>query len=172
MIGIIVGVFLTGGAILAYFLMGLAPVAVADHPMPFESTIAHRSLAAHMARQPMKESPVPADEADLVSGAYLYGMNCAGCHGLPGKPKGALAAGMYPPPPQFFAGKGGGHGGGDAGTTYWVVANGIRMTGMPAFQNSMSETELWQVSEVIAHANSLLDAAKAALASSDMGSAK
>jgi thiosulfate dehydrogenase len=171
LIGIILGVILTGGVILAYFLLGYAPAAVADHPMPFEKAIANRSLDAHIARQPTKDSPVPADEADLVSGAYLYGMACAGCHGLPGKPKGDLAAGMYPPPPQFFAGNGG-HGGPAIGETYWKVANGVRLKGMPAFGGSMSETELWQVSEVIAHKNALPDAAKAALASPDAGSSK
>jgi thiosulfate dehydrogenase len=166
-IGIVVGVLLTAAAIGSYFWFGIAPVAVADQPMPFERTLANRALSAHIARQPAKDSPVPDNEANLVSGAYLYGMYCAGCHGLPDKPKGALAGAMFPSPPQFFAGNGG-HGGGSVNfETYWKVANGIRLTGMPAFQNILSETELWQVCEVIAHKNALPDAAKSALASAD-----
>src|SRR5580704_13727931 len=172
LIGNLVGVILTAAAIGSYFWFGLAPVAVADKPMPFEKTMANRALDAHIARQQEKDSPLADNEANLVSGAYLFGMYCAGCHGLPDKPKGALAGAMYPPPPQFFAGNGG-HGSGTASfETYWKVANGIRLTGMPAFQNILSETELWQVCEVVAHSHSLPDAAKSALTSADSDTSK
>ena len=42
-----------------------------------------------------------------------------------------------------------------AGETYWKVAGGIRMTGMPGFQKTLSSTEIWQVSILLAHADSL-----------------
>lgn len=169
--GICVGVILTGAAVGAYFVLGYAPVAVADKPMPFESFIADRAVDAHIERQPQPSSPLAVSEANLVSGAYLYGMNCAGCHGLPGKPKGAMASAMFPPPPQFFAGHGG-HGDHPLGETYWKVANGIRLTGMPSFQGILTETQMWQVSQVVGNANVLPDAAKAALASTDSGASK
>jgi thiosulfate dehydrogenase len=171
LVGICVGVVLTLGAILAYFWFGYAPVAVADKPMPFESVIADRALDAHIDRQPQASSPLEVSEANLVSGAYLYTTNCAGCHGLPGKPKDEMASAMYPPPPQFFAGHSG-HGGHPLGETYWKVANGIRLTGMPSFQNILTETQMWQVSQVVGNANVLPDAAKAALASADSGASK
>lgn len=41
------------------------------------------------------------------------------------------------------------------GETYWKVANGIRLTGMPAYTNALSETEMWQVSLVLANADKL-----------------
>jgi thiosulfate dehydrogenase len=171
LLGIVVGVILTGAAILSYFVLGYAPVAVADKPMPFEAEIADRALDAHVARLAVADSPLAVNEANLVSGAYLYGMDCAGCHGLPGKPKGAMASAMYPPPPQFFAGHGE-HSDHSLDETYWKVANGIRLTGMPAFRGILSETELWQVSEVVAHESMLPDAAKAALASADSDTSK
>ncbi|MGC1188014.1 MAG: cytochrome c [Candidatus Acidiferrales bacterium] len=171
LIGILVGVILTGAAIVAYFWFGFAPVAVADKPMPFERTIADRALDAHIARQPIKDSPLVESEANVVSGAYLYGMYCAGCHGLPDKPKGALAGAMFPSPPQFFA-HAGGHGGHPIGEDYWKVANGIRLSGMPSFQNILSESELWQVCELLEHKNALPDAAKSALASTDSAPSK
>jgi mono/diheme cytochrome c family protein len=171
LLGICAGVVLTGAAIVAYFWFGYAPVAVADKPMPFEAEIADRALDAHVARLAVQDSPLAVNEANLVSGAYLYGMDCAGCHGLPGKPKGAMASAMYPPPPQFFAGHSG-HGGHPLNETYWKVSNGIRLTGMPAFQGILSETQMWQVSQVIGNANVLPDAAKAALASADSDTSK
>src|SRR5262245_53619158 len=51
---------------------------------------------------------------------------------------------MFPKPPHLFRGKGVTDD--EPGETYWKVANGIRLTGMPAFKNSLSETEMWQVS--------------------------
>jgi mono/diheme cytochrome c family protein len=171
LVGICVGVILTFAAIASYFVFGFAPVAVADKPMPFERFIADKAVDAHIARQPVKDSPLAVNEANLVSGAYLYGMNCAGCHGLPGKPKSAMGSAMFPPPPQFFAG----HRGpvdDPIGEIYWKVANGIRLTGMPSFQGILSETDLWQVSQVIANKDALPDAAKAALASADSDTSK
>ena len=39
------------------------------------------------------------------------------------------------------------------GETYWKVYNGIRLTGMPAFKTQLSETEMWQVSLLLANAD-------------------
>ena len=43
----------------------------------------------------------------------------------------------------------------EPGETYWKVANGIRLTGMPGYRGSLSEDQLWQVSLLLAHANQL-----------------
>ena len=42
-----------------------------------------------------------------------------------------------------------------AGESYWKVANGIRMTGMPSFHESLSDTQVWQVSLLLANADKL-----------------
>ncbi len=39
------------------------------------------------------------------------------------------------------------------GETFWKVSNGIRLTGMPAFKNILSETQIWQVSLLLANAD-------------------
>jgi mono/diheme cytochrome c family protein len=41
------------------------------------------------------------------------------------------------------------------GETYWKVANGIRLTGMPGFSQSLSPTEIWQISLMLANADKL-----------------
>ena len=40
-----------------------------------------------------------------------------------------------------------------AGETYWKVANGIRLSGMPAFSHVLNQTEMWQVSQLLANAD-------------------
>jgi len=39
------------------------------------------------------------------------------------------------------------------GETYWKVANGIRLTGMPAYKSVLTETQMWQVSVLLAQAD-------------------
>jgi mono/diheme cytochrome c family protein len=39
------------------------------------------------------------------------------------------------------------------GETYWKVANGIRLSGMPAFKGVLTENEMWQVSLLLANAD-------------------
>jgi len=51
----------------------------------------------------------------------------------------------------------------EPGETYWKVANGIRLTGMPAFKQSLSDTQMWQVSLLLANANKIPDSVKQAL---------
>ena len=49
------------------------------------------------------------------------------------------------------------------GATYWKVSNGIRLTGMPGFNDMLTPTQMWQVSQMLAHADKLPDPTKAAL---------
>ena len=39
------------------------------------------------------------------------------------------------------------------GETYWKVANGIRLSGMPSFNKVLTDTEMWQVSLLMANAD-------------------
>jgi mono/diheme cytochrome c family protein len=48
--------------------------------------------------------------------------------------------------------------------TYWKVANGIRMTGMPGFKDRLSETQMWQVSVLVKNADKISPAVKGELA--------
>lgn len=145
-----------------YFRFGFAPVATAASPMPLEKRLASMALHARVRAEAPRDSPIKPDEPNLTAGAKVYVEDCAFCHGLPkqaGVPP--AAKGMFPVPPQLFE---------DmvtddpAGETYWKVANGIRLTGMPAFSKSLSETQMWQVSLLMANADKLPDQTKAALA--------
>jgi mono/diheme cytochrome c family protein len=39
------------------------------------------------------------------------------------------------------------------GETWWKVSNGLRLSGMPAFQGVLSDNEIWQVSLLLSNAN-------------------
>ncbi len=158
-VGVIFGVLLVIGGVLAYFGTGMAPVATSARPMPFEKRIASMALEARIEKEMPKTVPVPANETTYMAGAMVYNDNCAACHGVPGaKKQPVLAKGMYPKPPQLFQGKGVTDD--PPGETYWKVANGIRMTGMPSFRGALSDTEMWQVSVLLANADKASESAK------------
>jgi mono/diheme cytochrome c family protein len=136
------GLIVFGGY--AYLAMGLAPVATAAAPLPFEKRITSIALNARIDKEAPKSSPIPASEATYAAGAKVYRDHCAVCHGLPGQEQTAIAKGQFPKPPELFKRKGVTDD--PVGETYWKVANGIRLTGMPGFSDSLSTEQMWQVS--------------------------
>jgi thiosulfate dehydrogenase len=161
LVGLIIGLIAVPICVYAYFVTGSAPVATAAPAMPFEKTLAHGALNARIAKEMPKSVPVPADESNFTAGAQVYRENCAACHGLPGGTPTAIARGMYPKPPKLLEGTGVTDD--PAAESYWKVANGIRLTGMPGFSESLSQTQMWQVSLLLANANKLPDSVKVAL---------
>jgi thiosulfate dehydrogenase len=160
-VGILLGILLVAGCGYLYFATGRAPVAVTDPPMPFEKKFAHMALDAHIEKQKVPESPVTADEKSYLNGAEVYKDNCAVCHGLPDQPKTNIAQGMYPPPPQLFHGTGVSDD--PASETYWKAENGIRLTGMPGFKGRLTETQIWEVSVLLANSDKIPASVKTAL---------
>jgi thiosulfate dehydrogenase len=162
-VGILIAILVVAGGGYFYFASGRAPVAVTDPPMPFEKKFAHMALNAHIEKEKIPASPVVAEEKSYLSGAEVYKENCAVCHGLPDQPKTNIAEGMYPPPPQLFHGTGVSDD--PASETYWKAENGIRLTGMPGFKGRLTETQIWQVSVLLANSDKIPASVKAALTS-------
>ncbi len=131
-------------ALLAWFRWGHPPVAVADGPLPFQRSITHVALNARIDREMVKTPPIQDSEGNLVAGAQIYRDQCSGCHGFTAS-RLRLAAHMFPDAPQLWEkhGTSGAVGVSDdpSGETFWKVANGIRLTGMPAFKDILSETQ-------------------------------
>jgi mono/diheme cytochrome c family protein len=130
--------------------------------MPFEEKLANMALHAKLQKEMPKIVPIEANETNYLAGAHDYLKHCAVCHGVPGKEKTAIARGEFPPPPELLQGKGVTDD--PPNETFWKVANGIRLTGMPAFNPSLSETQMWQISLMLANADKLPSSATAVLA--------
>jgi mono/diheme cytochrome c family protein len=143
---------------LGWFKFGKVPVAVADPPLPQEQLITSVPLNARIDREVIKSPPIQADEATFVAGAQVYRAQCAACHGYHGKPS-SFGPHMFPDAPPLWEAH---HHGTETmvgvsddppGETYWKVANGIRLTGMPSYKGVLTETEMWQVSLLLANAD-------------------
>jgi mono/diheme cytochrome c family protein len=155
LLGIVLGAILAPLAVLAWLLIGRVPVAVTDPPLPHEELLTEAPLQARIRRELVKTPPIQADEGNLVAGAQVYRDQCAACHGFHGKPS-SFGAHMFPGAPPLWEK----HHHNDVigvsddppGETYWKVANGIRLTGMPAYKQVLTEAQMWQVSLLLANA--------------------
>lgn len=92
----------------------------------FLEVIRDRSIAHHS-----KSVDLPAlDNAELArNGSIHFDETCRKCHGAPGLMQEEFAEGLYPEPPSFET---------DTeelspAEIFWVIENGLKMTGMPAF---------------------------------------
>jgi mono/diheme cytochrome c family protein len=100
---------------------------------------------------------IPADPARAARGMEHYGENCLPCHGAPGVKAMEMAEGMNPKPPDLD----GPHTQGFSdGQLFWIVKNGIRASGMPAFGVNHQDPEIQDIVAFVRHLPSLTAAEK------------
>ncbi|HYO16017.1 MAG TPA: cytochrome c [Thermoanaerobaculia bacterium] len=100
--------------------------------------------SVHRAAEELAENAqVPnLDDPGLIrTGLVHYHAMCVTCHGAPGVPISEIGQGLSPYPPELAA---------EAeeeepAEVFWVVKNGIKMTGMPAFGVTHSDEEIWAI---------------------------
>lgn len=133
-----------GAALLALATLALGLYNVAanrQHLQPVFSLLefaVHRSVRRHASDV---QVPVLDDPVLLQRGATCFRDKCLQCHGGPGMAQGDLGQGMQPlPGPLIDASKRW-----NAGELYWITRNGLKMTGMPAWEHHLSEDDLWAV---------------------------
>ena len=156
LMGVVVGVLLVPVGVLTWFQFGHVPVAVADPPLPDEHAFTSVPLQSRIHREMIGTPPIQPDEASLVAGARIYSDQCAVCHGYYGKPAN-IAGNIFPSAPPLWQK----HPNSDVvgvsddppGETFWKVSNGIRLSGMPSYKHLLSETQMWQVSLLLANAD-------------------
>jgi thiosulfate dehydrogenase len=153
-LGFILGIVAVTAGLVAYLKFGPLPVAVADAPLPMEKQIVALPLNARIERE-SKTAPFGISEDVFESGAQVYRAQCASCHGTPGHDVG-FAKHMFPTAPQLWKKHGEGIVGvsdDEPGETYWKIANGIRLSGMPSYKHILSDTQMWQVSLLLKNAD-------------------
>jgi mono/diheme cytochrome c family protein len=154
--GIILGFLLAPVALVGWFRYGHPPVAVSDAPLPLERRITRIALNARIASEAPATAPMAADESNLVAGAQVYREQCASCHGYHSKAS-TFGPHMFPAAPPLWEKHGQssvvGVSDDPVSETYWKVANGIRLTGMPSFRDVLTDNQIWQVSLLLSQAD-------------------
>lgn len=87
------------------------------------------------------EVPQRMDERMVIRGATWFSIGCAACHGEPGNPNPPIVDNMTPPAPRLtplideWSER----------ELFWVVDNGIKYTGMPAWATAERPDEVWSM---------------------------
>ena len=127
---------------------GLINVA-ATHPSPILERVlafaAARSIARHADAM---TNPVAAQPQVLAVGLHQYAEMCLMCHGAPEVEPHAFARYLSPKPPPLTDAAVQTH---SDGALFWIIANGIMATGMPAFGPTHSDEELWTLVTFLRH---------------------
>ena len=122
---------------------GLVDFSASKTPGRLEERLAtfalNRSIKRHA---PRVANPLGRSPAAVAAGLALYRTHCVDCHGAPGVDPTEGGASLNPPAPGLTLPRVQAR---SDGELKWIVSNGIRMTGMPAFGASRSEEEVWQL---------------------------
>lgn len=109
----------------------------------FLELVRDRSISV---RAETMEVPNLTDIGRIKRGAANYDAMCAQCHLAPGVDSSELYEGLNPKPPVLYK---------DADFTsnpnekFWVIKNGIKMTGMPAWGKNNSDEQIWDMISLV-----------------------
>ncbi len=128
-----------GGVLAFQFNLSALP-----EPGPMETLLATKAKRLLIRRASHGEIPAPpADrQTSIEEGDRLFGTECAACHGLDGHKLTDAGRWMYPraadltsPAVQRYSDR----------ELFWIVKNGIRLSGMPAFARVESDEHIWNL---------------------------
>lgn len=112
-------------------------------PSSAETTLANaaKDVVIPLEAEDLK-NPLPANSEVNEAGKKIFLQSCALCHGTAGRGDTTIGQAMYPPAMdltsphvQHW----------DDGELYWIIQNGVRLTGMPAWKGSLSVKDTWKL---------------------------
>lgn len=114
-----------------------------EKPSRLEEFLARhaRKIATPAGAKTLKNPYLVTPESSRVAQAHWVD-HCAGCHGLDGSANTPLGLNMYPKAPDM---RDAATQGLSDGELYYVISNGVRFTGMPAWGGEHNPEETWQL---------------------------
>lgn len=146
---------------------GLYNVSARQGHLPGVGIVLHTTFKQSVRlRAPGPEAvPDTIDHPDRIAlGAMHFQTACAFCHSAPGRVRSATSRAMNPPPPHIAEIAAAWQ----PRQLFWIIREGIKMSGMPAWPVPDHEDEIWSV---VAYLNAVPDMAvdqKSALAGADL----
>ncbi len=117
----------------------------ADEPSALEKAMARsvRRLAVPGGATNEK-NPLPVSPDNLKAGNEIFTARCAGCHGIDGSGQTKVGRNLYPKPPDLRSSPSQDL---SDGEIHYVIQNGVRLTGMPAWGNPHEEPgdSIWKL---------------------------
>jgi len=123
-----------------------------DQPSVAETIIARGVRQLAIPRQAREaKNPVESSSKVLAEAMEHFADHCAICHGNDGKGRTLIGNGLYPKPPDMTLNETQRL---TDGELYYIIQNGVRLTGMPAFGeagNNEPDEESWALVSFIRH---------------------
>ena len=156
-IGVIVTLAVLILIVLGVATLGLFPTPANVEPSSLERRLAMGAVDASMDRHaPRVNNPLMPTDQNIIDGMKLYTMNCALCHGTLDHKPSPLASSFYPPPPNLIS---------DPPDDpewhiFYTIRTGVRYTGMPAWDKTLQEPDMWKITMFLSHMDKLPPAAQ------------
>jgi mono/diheme cytochrome c family protein len=151
--GLVTGFILLAAGAVVYVLSGQFDFSANRPPTAMEKRLAGLALDRSVARRASKQTNPFASQPEITYAALgHYKEMCVFCHGAPGIDASEAGEGLNPPAPDLTVAKTQGR---TDGELFWILHNGIRMTGMPAFGPTHKDEELWKLVAFLRHLPSL-----------------
>jgi mono/diheme cytochrome c family protein len=93
-------------------------------------------------------NPTAATQENLREARLHFADHCAVCHGNDGSGNTMMGEGLYPKPPDLRLA---GTQNLSDGELFWIIENGVRFTGMPAFSGHGTGDASWKLVNFIRH---------------------
>lgn len=134
LVGLLGGLFIV--------LSGAFNVAAIEPDSAVTEWVLHTTMRRSVAmRSAAIVAPKSFTEAQARDGFGEFSAMCAGCHGAPGRMRSAVGKGLRPRAPDLAQAARNW----DSGSLFWIVKNGIKMTGMPAFGPTHEDQTIWNI---------------------------
>ena len=160
--GVVFAVVALAVAGAAFLWTGWFDVAASVPPGALETRIAGVARDRSIARRaPHATNPLGKDPAALRDGGEHYKEMCVTCHGAPGVDASEIGDGLNPPAPDLTLTRIQTR---SDGELFWIVQNGIRMSGMPSFGPTHKDREIWAIVAFLRHLPELTPEEEKALA--------
>jgi len=120
-----------------------------DEPSALEKTVARavRNLSIPADAKQAK-NPVPATPENLAGGREHFADHCATCHSNDGSGDTEMGRNLYPKPPDLRLPQTQNL---TDGEIFYIIQNGVRLTGMPAWAESHEDDDNWKLVLFIRH---------------------
>jgi cytochrome c len=133
-------------------MLGFVPTAANVEPPHLERHLAMSAVDASADRHaPRIGNPLTSTDQNLEDGMKLYTMNCALCHGDLDRKPSTLATSFYPPPPNLISNPPDD----PEWRIFYTLRTGIRYTGMPAWDKTLTDLEMWKITMFLSHMDKL-----------------
>jgi len=146
----LITLFVVCALIIAGTLLGISQFNLSALPEPgnletYLATRAKHVLVRRSSREAIPQAPSNL-KASIEEGDKLFGTECAACHGLDGHNPTDAGRWMYPRAAdltsrdmQLYSDR----------ELFWIVRNGIRLSGMPAFGKVETDEHIWNLVQFV-----------------------